>query len=129
MRDIYFLLLDHRSLAEVDLIDMTASGNIGEYYITRIIVPERYRGQGYASAMFQRVLDDADRENVTLVLNVVPDGGLDHNQLCSWYRRCGFKMTSPNTYYRKPNHERIFRKDLQNVPLTRAGAVGTHQIP
>lgn len=44
------------------------------------------------------VLDDADRELVTLILSVDPDGterSLDREQLVAWYRKLGFEFIDP----------------------------------
>jgi len=60
--------------------------------ITRINVPKRgpYRGQGIGTQLLKRILADADQEQVTLFLEVVPSDGLDVEALSAWYARHGF---------------------------------------
>jgi len=44
------------------------------HWITRINVPREYRGRGYGTALLEQVLEDADREGVTLRLEINPYG-------------------------------------------------------
>jgi hypothetical protein len=64
------------------------------WVINRVSVPmARDRGQGIARGIMAQVCADADQEQVTLRLAIVPDGGpgsLDYRQLQAWYRRLGF---------------------------------------
>lgn len=81
----WFAHQESRSIADLD-----------EYYgigwqITRINVPEKYRGQGIASQLLRDIIAEADREQVRLYLEIVPTGGLNYDQLDAWYRRHGFK--------------------------------------
>jgi GNAT superfamily N-acetyltransferase len=69
----------------------------GVYLINRINVPEPFRGQGYGHRILQCILNDADREHVTLVLEVHASDSRDimtNDTLIAWYRRHGFKMVS-----------------------------------
>jgi len=62
------------------------------WIITRVNVPVRHRGQGYASELLKQITDDADREHVSLMLEVSPSDGLGYSQLVAWYRRHGFHL-------------------------------------
>lgn len=71
---------------------MSFGGNT--FALTGITVYRGNRGRGYASRLLRRVLADADKEGVTLLLIVDPDGSigcLDYAQLTSWYERYGFR--------------------------------------
>lgn len=59
-------------------------------------VGTRQRGEGNASRLLKKVLDEADAEGVTVYLSVEPDGtGLTDAQLRDWYRRNGFEEMDP----------------------------------
>lgn len=73
-----------RSIA--DLCDYYGRGLL----LTRINVPKASRGQGHARALLERILDDADRERVTIFLEISPSDGLNFAQLEAWYLRHGF---------------------------------------
>lgn len=64
------------------------------YYITRINVLPQFRGQGYGRQVLKLLLYEADRNNVTLFLEIMPDDGfkaLSFHELKAWYTRHGFK--------------------------------------
>lgn len=80
---------DLKSGAQVDLIHGKLDDQIS--IITRIVVPKNSRGQRHASKLMERVLEDADAEQVMLVLAVESyDDGLTNEQLAEWYERLGF---------------------------------------
>ena len=62
--------------------------------LNRINVPERHRGKGIARKLLKQILDDADREEITLKLEILASGGLTFEQLESWYKRHGFIWSS-----------------------------------
>jgi hypothetical protein len=89
---------EHRAIA-----DLVKPGELTpNWTITRINVPEIYRGHGYGSALLDRILADADEEQVTLRLEIFPSGGLDYDQLVAWYERKGFMMTPSGYMKRQP---------------------------
>lgn len=45
--------------------------------ISRINVPMQYRGKGHGRTILKRILEDADREGITLCLEPLPSGGGD----------------------------------------------------
>lgn len=61
-----------------------------QYFINRINVPEKLRGQGMGSELLKMILKDADQEKVTLILYPAPSGGLNFLQLSEWYERYNF---------------------------------------
>ena len=75
---------DSRSIADLNMLDD------GRVLISRINVPVRSRGRGLASKMLKEILRDADAMGITLILEPVPSGGLDYEQLVAWYQRHGF---------------------------------------
>lgn len=75
--------------AIADLIRIHDSSD-NDYVISRINVMEKYRGLGYGTKILNMILKDADREGVTLFLDLVPSGGLNGKELKAWYMRHGF---------------------------------------
>jgi len=77
----------------VDLIEVDDD----TWLISRVYTQWNERGIGAASRTLVRVCDDADREDVTLLIQVQPDddrpGALSDEQLYSWYQRRGFVRT------------------------------------
>jgi len=63
---------------------------IRHWTITRINVPDKFRGRGHGSALLQQIVDDADNERVIIQLQIYPSGPMDYQQLESWYHRYGF---------------------------------------
>ncbi len=90
---------EHRGIA-----DLVKPGELTpNWTITRINIPEQFRGNGYGTALLQRILDDADDDGVILQLEVSPSGPLNYLQLVRWYSRHGFRHR-PNGYMRRlPN--------------------------
>lgn len=81
---------EHRAIADlVPPYELTEG-----WTITRINVPTASRGHGVASRLLNRICQDADRERVSLWLEVVASDGLDYSALCAWYQRHGFTDTS-----------------------------------
>lgn len=58
--------------------------------LNRINVPPEFRGKGHGSRLLQRVLDDADEEDVIVMLGINPYGEMTYDQLRDWYERHGF---------------------------------------
>jgi predicted GNAT family acetyltransferase len=85
------------------VIHLMDAGDHG-YIITSVGVQRSMRGQGAASQLLKRVCADADREGVTLLLAVEPDGtGLGRNELIAFYGRHGFSgLDAEDTMVREP---------------------------
>jgi GNAT superfamily N-acetyltransferase len=66
----------------------------GAVIIARVKVTRKFRGRGYASALWKEVLRDADAEGITLLLSIQPDvdNGLDAEALIAWYKKLGFEL-------------------------------------
>lgn len=85
MRDAY---RDHEHWAGITLMYMQSMDMWG---ITSVEVNRRFRGNGYAGDLLDKVCHEADIEQVTLCLEVLPDTtGLDFDQLDQFYRRRDF---------------------------------------
>lgn len=102
MRDSYY---DPDHWASAHLCDLTWSPLNG-WLITALDVNSRFQGQGHGRHLLQRILDDADREQVTLYLAAAASTpGLTQEQLCAFYERHGFEHYTnddPNAYIRRP---------------------------
>lgn len=80
---------------------MSWGGNT--YTINRINVPKPLRGQGYGRALLKQILEDADKEQATLVLIPEATGGLTQYDLEGWYVRNGFWFTDQEYMQRDPH--------------------------
>lgn len=96
MKSCYYRKLDGLSLAVLDNCDYYGDGRI----ITRINVPKKYRGQGHGTALLKECIADADKEGITLWLEIAESGGLSYDELEAWYKRHGF--TGHMIYMRRP---------------------------
>lgn len=93
MRGGYSLRIGPVGLAVLDIVQHHDYAR-PTYVITRVNVPERYRGQGHGSALLRQVCDDADRERVVLILEVSSYGDMDNEQLRRWYYRYWFRQVA-----------------------------------
>lgn len=90
-----YIFADTRTIA-----DLTGMGDMvpGTMTITRINVPLGHRGKGLGSKILKAILDDADASGVSLSLEVLPSGGLNYDELVSWYERHGFQWHKSRMY-------------------------------
>jgi len=73
----------------INLMDMPG---LDGWLITGVHTQPRFRGNGYASDLLDRVCQDADEEHVRLFLEISPDGtGLNDAALDAFYRKHGFQ--------------------------------------
>lgn len=90
--------IEHRAIA-----DLIAPGELTpNWTITRINVPEKFRGNGLGSKLLDEILADADAEGQALQLEILPSGPLDYDQLEAWYKRRGFRRTVGGYMKRTP---------------------------
>jgi GNAT superfamily N-acetyltransferase len=91
------------------IADLSKSIRCGHWYISRINVPWKARGNGYGSQLLQQIIKDADAEGAGLCLLPIPTGGMKSKALRSWYKRYGFVFHDPNVnscvMIRKPGKE------------------------
>lgn len=103
MKNCYIVEMPDKCIA---IADLTRFGDMlpGTTTITRINVPEKYRGQGFGSQLLKQITDDADKDQVILSLEILPSGPLDYDQLRDWYVRYGFYQlhSIPGIYCRNP---------------------------
>lgn len=86
--------------------DLLAVKTPKRYILTRLEVGQEIRTKGYAGKLLNLVLSDADKEQATILLSVVPDGtGLGFYQLTLFYMRRGFEFMNDSeiNMIRKPN--------------------------
>ena len=99
-------IADLGEFTEADL-DVTWYPRRGQL-ITRIQVPQQFRGLGYGRELLRQILEDADREKVHLWLYVRQyiDSPLDDGELMEWYGRNGFEplmdLTVAGWMHRRP---------------------------
>lgn len=82
-----YIRLSATKIAVLDTTEYYGEGRI----ITRINVPEDFRGQGHGRALLREAIRQADEHGVDLWLEISESDGLNWDALRSWYRRAGFK--------------------------------------
>jgi GNAT superfamily N-acetyltransferase len=88
MKSGYYRRLENpMGLAVLDLVDYYNEGLI----ITRINVPKHHRRKGIGTALLKECIADADREKITLWLEIAESDGPNYETLEAWYKRHGFK--------------------------------------
>lgn len=97
MRPHYVIRCSETKIAIADLTELE-----GGFYINRINVPEQFRGQRIGARLLKMVLDDADKEGVTLFIDISPYGKMTHDDLRQWYERNGFKQRKLGDFKRGP---------------------------
>jgi predicted GNAT family N-acyltransferase len=100
MKTCYTILVAPSKIAIADLVppgELTRS-----WTITRIDVPEKFRGKGHGSTLLWSIGRDADRELRSLQLEPSPSDGLDYDALVRWYQRYGFRPTVSGYMKRMP---------------------------
>lgn len=105
MKQSYSHRIDSISLAILDVVDCED----GVFHITRISVPEKHRGRGFGSKVLRECTEDADRESVTLSLEVLTSGDMTEDDLRAWYARHGF-VPYMDVMYREP--KKLRRSEL-----------------
>ena len=87
----------------VDLAPATGDPGTSSAVIEEVYVFRYHRRRGIAGRLLHRVTADADREGVTLYLDIAPSDveGMDADQLRAWYGRHGF-TSRPGHMWRAP---------------------------
>jgi predicted GNAT family acetyltransferase len=82
---------------------------------------EGFRGKGYASQLFDEVLEDADNEHKVLMLSIhVDPDGLTFEEVAEWYKRCGFVFVQEG--------DPTMRRDPQTPTAKRFGVENMSQV-
>lgn len=73
-----------------------------EWEIQNVITAKRFRNKGYMRGLMKRVLEDADKEGIILLLTSgvgKDDGsGMTADELVDWYCELGFDAIAPGRY-------------------------------
>jgi len=88
-----FHIVENYRRAAAELSEMT--NNV--FYFNRLIVDEKIRNKGCATALMQRVVKWADQEKTTIILDINSYGDLDYNRLLTFYLKYGFKFKNKKT--------------------------------
>lgn len=97
MKNSYYVRL---SSTEIGILDLCPVEKGRGLIITRINIPEKFRGRGHGSRLLSEVLADADREQIPLFLEILATGPLNRDDLMKWYARHGFRGSDP--MFRRP---------------------------
>lgn len=124
-------------LAVLDTLSYVDAEGNREEMLTRINVPEPYRGQGHASELLRQCCNRADTEQLTLSLVIIPypgEGGLNYTQLKAFYTRHGFvddgsgMIRPPDVTVPGPGRERT-EQALKGYFSTRCDVRSQHKLP
>jgi len=79
-----YIIAEHQAIA--DLKTCVGPGGPG-FLLARLYTPVHSRGKGVARRLLKIILDEADRDQIHIYLEILAGSGLDHEQLEAWYRR------------------------------------------
>lgn len=87
--------------------------------VVRVWTDPEHRGQGYASAVMNEVIRDADRTATVLLLNPKPFGRVGVLDLVGWYQQFGFVVIQqkPTLMARQPQERVIARGQFATLEL------------
>lgn len=74
------------------------------YYFNRINVPESMRGQGFGKQLLNQVVEWADANQYTIILEINPYGQLNKQQLRALYARFGWVNQEDGSMLRPPKN-------------------------
>ena len=74
------------------------------YYINRLVVSQKVRNRGIATALMKKLTGIMDNKVMDLILEVNAYGDLDHDKLVQFYQSFGFVASEKHKglYVRKP---------------------------
>lgn len=88
------------------ILDLIPDYVDGMTAISRIHVLEPFRNLGYGTDVMREVTKDADREGITLCLEINSYGPLNYDDLQHWYEGFGFAISDrpdrPGLFVREP---------------------------
>ena len=67
----------------------------GEWFLNRVFIPEKLRGQGIGTALVAKLLEETTRQGCKKL--VLTPGGYDtpYEQQEAFYLKCGFRLIQP----------------------------------
>lgn len=91
----------------------------GVLEVVRVWTDPEHRGQGYASAVMNEVIRDADRTATVLLLNPKPFGRPGVLDLAGWYEQFGFVVIQqkPVLMARQPQQRVVARGDFVTMEI------------
>ena len=72
------------SIAEISLLENNT------WMFNRLLVPSKFRGQGYGTLLLKSVVKFCHENNLSLLCPINPYGDLNYEQLFNFYTRHGF---------------------------------------
>jgi GNAT superfamily N-acetyltransferase len=88
----YYRVPETRNVLQPAQIDISEF-QTDTWYINRLIVPKKARGQGIATALMKELVAWADHNNIKLISEINPYGDLDKEQLIAFYQKFKFILT------------------------------------
>lgn len=108
MKTCFIIKLDRMRIAIADVSPADFGCDLAAekiYDINRINVPAAFRGQGHGTVLLKQIIEEAEKDGVTLRLHVFASGALTTGQLNRWYKRYGFKTMPNGTLTRRPTND------------------------
>lgn len=100
-----------RSIADLTHVNQWLDDSRNLWEVNRISVLPTHRGRGLGSKMLREIVADADLEGVELVLDILPSGALNGDELADWYRRYGFEWTNDPNWWMMRRLPRITKEE------------------
>jgi len=100
---------EHLGIADLVRMDKGFAGfNFDNaWLLTRINIPKKHRGKGFASNLLKRILADADKEAAVIILQISPSDGLQYEELTRWYYRYNFRQHMSGFWFRRPQSNEL----------------------
>lgn len=76
------------------------------YYFNRLFIHKPYRGKGYSKQLLEKFVEECDKHEIDIELNINSYGELSFEKLKEIYERYGFKEITENYFIRKHINER-----------------------
>lgn len=72
-------------------IQVTQYMDAASWIVTRVYVPPEHRRKGIATAMMKEICEQADQQDVKLMLELAPYGEMTKDELREFYMKFGFR--------------------------------------
>jgi GNAT superfamily N-acetyltransferase len=89
--------IDYDLIIQVDELKNLPLSNY--YYFNRLIVDPKLRGLGLSNQLLKQVIDWANQNSITILLDINPYGPLSYNDLEKFYMKFGFKPSETGIFH------------------------------
>jgi GNAT superfamily N-acetyltransferase len=89
--------IDYDLIIQVDELEKLPLANY--YYFNRLIVDPKLRGLGLSNQLMKQVIEWANQNSITILLDINPYGPLSYNDLEKFYMKFGFKPSETGIFH------------------------------